>query len=263
MADYPIFVKPLALGTITSGNEASGFPATNLGKLKAPGLTWQSSGATNLWVRGDLGTVQDIDFCAIISANAIAATTFRLRLGDNQTEVDGTADYDSSTQTFINPSITRDDELYHSFWELDATYTKRWWRIDIGSHSGDFEAAFVILGKKIQLSRFYDFDYEFGIEDSGGGDINRYGVWDDVPGQILRTLDMTLNWMTEAEVETSIRPLLEAVGTSQPVYCCFDPTSNTYRQNRTFYGKFKKAPYARGRRKVGTYGGEFQLLSVV
>lgn len=259
----PFFVVPLDLGTITTTNEIAGHPATHLGRLKAKGLTWKTSGPTNAWVRGDFGSAQEVDFCAILSANALPATTFRLRLGDSDAEVNGTADYDSTALPFISPSITRADGLYHSFHELPASYTKRWWRIDIGSHTGDFEAPFVIMGKKVQPSKFYDYDFEFGIEDTGKADFTNYGVWDEEPGQILRTVDMALNWHTTAEYEDSFRPMIEAVGTTQPVYLAFGPEETTYRQARTFYGKFRKAPYARGRRIPGKFGGEYQLLSII
>jgi len=258
----PFFVVPLNLGTITSTNEAAGHPASHLGRLKAKGLTWKTSGPTNAWARGDLGTAQEIDFCAILSANALPATTFRLRLGDSDAEVNGTADHDSTALPFISPSITRADGLYHSFYELPAAVTKRWWRIDIGSHTGDFEAAIVVLGKKIEPSRFYNTDFEFGTEDTGKAEITPYGVWDEEPGQILRTVDMTLEWLTAEEYEGDFRPMIEAVGSTQPVYLCFGPEAETYRQARTYYGKFRKPPYARGRRKPGLFGGEYQLLSI-
>ncbi|MDO6575460.1 hypothetical protein, partial [Staphylococcus pasteuri_A] len=67
----------------------------------------------------------------------------------------------------------------------------------------------------------------------------------------------------EAEWEGQFRPMIEKVGTSQPVYCCFDPEATTYRQNRTYFGKFDKAPFATGRRKPGTFGGEYTLSSLV
>jgi hypothetical protein len=263
MAGQPIFVKPLSLGTIATGNQRAGYPAAHLGRHKAIGLTWRSDGASNLWVRGDLGAVKDIDFCAILSANAIPSTTIRLRLGDTQGEVDGSADYDSGALPFINPSITRDDGLYHSHLELPALFTKRWYRIDIGGHAGDFAGAMLVIGRKIRSAKFYDFDHERGVDDSGGGDITRHGVWDDEPGRILRTLDMTLNWLTEAEWETGFGPLAETVGTSQPVYCCFDPEASVYRQRKTYYGRFSKAPYARGKRKPNSFGGEFRILSLI
>lgn len=263
MVTQPIFVKPLDLGTVAGGNVATGYPASNVNRHKAMGLRWQSSGASDLWLRGDMGVVQDIDFCAVLSATAISSTTFRLRLGDNQTEVDGTADYDSGAQTFIDPSITREDGLYHSFWRLPSTQTKRWWRLDFGSHSGDLSAAKVILGKVIQPSRFYDYGHEAGVEDTGEASFTRHGVWDEKPGLIMRTKQFSLNWLTEAEWEGEIGPMVEALGTSGPVYCCFDATENAYRQRRTYYGKFQKAPYARGKRMPNTFGAEFQILSLI
>ena len=75
----PMFVVPLSLGTIATGNEASGFPASNLGETDAAGLVWKSSGATNVWARGNLGSAQSINFAALIAANAIGTST-KLRL---------------------------------------------------------------------------------------------------------------------------------------------------------------------------------------
>ncbi len=263
MVTQPIFVKPLDLGTITTGNAATGYPAANVNRHKALGLKWQSSGATNLWLRGDMGAVQDIDFCAVLSATALASTTFRLRLGDNQTEVDGTADYDSGAQTFIDPAITREDGLYHSFWRLPSTQTKRWWRLDFGSHSGDLSAAFVVLGKAIQPSRYYSDGFENGVEDLGEPSFTRLGVWDEKPGLIMRTKTFSLNWITRDEWEGEIGPMVEALGSSGPVYCCFDATEDVYRQRRTYFGRFQKSPYARAMRMPNTFGAEFQILSLI
>jgi hypothetical protein len=262
MALQPIFVKPLELGAVTAGNERAGYEAANIGRHKAAGLVWQSNGAASLYARGDFGVVRDVDFCAVLSANALSSTTFRLRLGDSQAEVDGTADYDSGAQTFISPSIMRDDGLYHSFWELPAVQTKRWWRLDIGGHAGDFAASMLVLGRKVGLAKFYERDFEMGVEDMGGAEITRHGVWDDQPGALLRTLSMTLNWMTEAEWEGAMRPLIEAIGATQPVYLCFDPASSIYRQARTYFGRLKKAPFASGKRKPGTYGIDLELISL-
>lgn len=262
MVTQPIFVKPLDLGTVASGNERTGHEASNLGRHKASSLTWKSNGTSNLYARGDFGTVRDVDFCAILSANALSSTTFRLRLGDSQAEVDGTADYDSGAQTFINPLITRDDGLYHSYWRLPSVQTERWWRLDIGSHSGDFEASMLVLGKIVEMNKFYERDFEFGLDDRGEAEFTRHLVWNETPGGIMRKLSMTFNWMTEAEWESGVRPLVEAIGTTQPVYCCFDPNSSTYRQAKTYFGPLKKAPFATGKRKPGTYGLEVEMISL-
>lgn len=259
----PFFVVPLDLGTITTGNEVSGYPASNLNRHKALGLTWKSNGASNLWVRGDFGSAQEIDFMSVVSANAIPATDIRLRLGDTQGEVDGAADYDSTALDFISPSITREDGLYHSHLELGSVETKRWWRIDITSHTGDFQASHLVLGKRFTPTRFYDYEHMEGPEDLGDADWTRFGVFDEDPGVVFRSKQFTLSWLTEAEYEASVRPMLEKLGKRGVVFLCFDPTANTYRQARTYMGWMKKPPYATGKRKPGVLGIDFNILSMI
>lgn len=263
MARPPLFVAPLDLGTIATGNARTGYPATNLGRLTAAGLVWKSNGNSNLWVRGDMGAVQDIDFCAVLSANALATTTIRLRLGDTQGEVDGTADYDSGAVDFISPAITSANGLYHSHLELPSVQTKRWWRLDFGGHSGDLQAALVVLGRSNRMTRFPDRGHEGGIADTGDTSITRHGVWDAKPGAILRTKNFTLSWVSAAEWENGLRPLIEAAGTSHPVYCCFDPAADTLRQGRTYYGRLSKAPFARAQRKPNVFGIDFNFESLI
>lgn len=260
----PIFLRPLDLGTIVSGNARLGHAVHHLGRPGDIGLTWKTDGNGNLWARGDLGSAYTVDFCAMISANAQPGTNIRLRLGDTQGDVDGgSAPYDSGALDFIDPAITREDGLYHSHHELPAIQTARWWRIDITGHTGDFEAGALVLGRKIELSRFYNLDFEFGIEDLGDGELTPFGVFDEEPGIFIRTIDFTLDWLTEAEFEGKMRPLIEAVGKRKIVYCCFDPQPTPYRQARTYMGRFEKPPYARGRRKPRTLGMEIKILSVI
>lgn len=258
----PLFVAPLALGTIATGNETSGFPASNLGETDAAGLVWKSTGATNVWARGDMGSSQSINFAALMSANALAGTKLRLRLGTTQAEVDGTAPYDSGVLDLISPARTRTDGLYHSHLELPSTVTARWWRIDITGHTGDFQASSLVLGKSAQPSRFYNPDFEFGAEDLGEVEIGRFGVVDLTPGNILRTLNFTLEWQSEAEFEATFRPIMEQMGRTKPIWVCLDPDSTTYRQAKTYLGFLRKIPFATGLRKPGLLSQEFSFLSL-
>lgn len=424
----PLFIKPLDLGTIATGNETAGYPASHLNRHKAIGLTWKSTGNSNVWARGQMTSAGTIDFAAIVSANALAGTKYRLRLGASQAAVDGgsvdisnaanttvtskeygwwtvrktggvngtydaaavsatsfagdfvltikpaqltgtahigmnadpntnnsnsgidygfviatttatannngasgssttisaatylflvrsgttltlrygtsedytaattlqtysavsttlyfdcsiqTANnaydvrllnpaaipvYDSGVQTFISPSITREDGLYHSHLEMGAQVSAAWWRIDITGHTGDFQAAALVLGRKIEPSHFYNYDHEYGAEDLGSGDFNRWGVFDEEPGIILRTVDFTLAWQSEAEYEASFRPLIETTGKRGFVYIAFDPEPSTYRQARTYMGVFGKVPFARGVRKGRTFTQDYQIRSII
>ena len=187
------------------------------------------------------------------NANGLGVGEFRAKL---------LTGYDSGALTFINPGITREDGLYHSHLEIPATARSTWWRIDIAGHTGDFEASSLVLGKQIVPSRFYNIDYERGVEDLGEISFGRWAVPDETPGAILRTLGITLAWQTEAEFEANFRPMMEKLGKRGPVYCCFDPDPTTYRQGKTYLGVMRKPPFARGVPKPLTVTQEFDILSL-
>lgn len=262
MARLPFAVAPLDLGTVVSGNEASGGSASFL-NLPYMGMVWRSNGDDSLFIRGDMLVEQEIDFIALLSANATADTKIRIRLGSTQAEVDGTADYDSGETDFIDPVIVRKDGLYHSHHEIETVQTARWWRIDIIGHTGDFEASRLIMGKKITPVRFYDRDFERGVEDLGNLEISRNGVLHVARGQKLRKLKFTLAWMTEVEFEDSFRPLMESLGNTGLCYWCFDPEPSSYRHGRTYYGWFGQQPYATGGAKPKTFQQDFQITSLI
>ena len=260
----PFAVIPTPLGTITTGNEIASKPAIHLNEFKTIGMTWKTSGASSVFVRGNFGSAKPVDFVSMVSANAIPATTIRIRLGDSQAEVDGTADYDSGTIAFISPSITRDDGLYHSHHELPSVQTKQWWRVDIGSHTGDFEAAALILGQRLTPTTFYSAGFEFGVEDLGSIDIGRFGVIDETDGRIMRTLGFKFEWLTTTDYETKFRPMIEKLGKRGIVFVCFDPESTTYRQSKTYFGFLQTPPVAVGGTvRFDRYSQDYQIISLV
>lgn len=263
MSKPPFFVVPLT-GTITADNEAAGYPASNVGRPEAPSLKWKTSGSTYVHLYCDFGSAKAIDFVALMNVTAQSGMAWRVKLGPSKAAVDGsTWTYDSGVLNFITPTYTSADGLYHSFLELPAVSTERWMRIEIGSYTGDIEAGALVIGKKVAPARFYDVDWEFSGEDRGSLDWTRTGVPDVNPGIKLRTVNFTLNWITEAEFEgiAGVRNMIETLGESGMVYLAFDPELSAYRQDRTYLGRLKKFGYARGKRKPGTYGGEYQILS--
>lgn len=270
--EKPIFVVPETLDGITSDNAQSGHPAINVGRHKAAGVVYKSSGATSVNLKGHFGssgTVEpEIDFVALLGTNAQAGTTARFKLGSSTGNAASGAGYDSGAQTIRSPApvAERPDGLSHWFWEVPSigpSANTRFWQIDIGGHSGDFQASMLIIGKKVQSSKFYNPDYQFGTQDLGKADVGQWGVVEDSGGKILRTIDFTLGWEDEAQFEASFRPMMERVGQRQPVYCCFDPAATAYRQARTYFGLLRKPLVARGIRKPKTYSQEFSILSLI
>lgn len=261
----PLFVLPIDLGTMVCDSADSGHPVFNLGEFKAPGTTWKAAATGDHWMRGNWSSAQTVDFLAIIACNADASTKYRLRLGTSQAQVDGTAPYDSGEVNFIAtaPVVAPEDGLYHSHLELPAAETATWWRIDIVDHPGKAEASMIVMGSKVQPSRYYNGDYEQGVEDLGEMQIGRWGVLDEEDGLVWRTVDFSLAWITEAEFEEDFRPLMRAVGGRGVVYCCFDPTNSSYRQARTYMGWVRKPPFVRGAKKPRTFQQDWSLRSFI
>lgn len=262
MPTLPFAVIPTPLGTVTSGNELAAKPASHLGEFKAPGMTWRSAGTANLWARGDFGAFHTVSFMSLLSANAQPGTTIRLRLSNTGPSVDGVAQYDSGVLPFISPAITRPDGLYHCHVELPPSGYK-WWRIDIGGHSGDFEAAALVLGEKRTPSNFYSPVWQFGIQDLGEIEIGRFGIVDEQSGLIYRTASLKFGWLSEADYELLFRPLVEQLGRRGVAYWCLDPTANAYRQAKSYFGWLRDPPIATGGIIPGRYEQEFQLLSMI
>lgn len=261
MADKPFFVIPTDLGTITTGNERSSRPAAHLGEFAYAGMVWQSIGETNLWVKCDLGTASPIDFVAVLAANAIPATTIRIRLGDTEAEVDGVADYDSGALPFIDPAITRDDGLYHSHHEMPALQTKRWLRIDIEGHVGDFQASMLVVGKRITPATYYESQWQRETRDLGSVTFSRNGVPAITDGAKLRGMNFSLAWLTESEMEETFSPIDELTGKTSPLYLCFDPAATVYRQRRTFFGYNEEQP-SFTKQGYNRFERAFQFLSM-
>jgi hypothetical protein len=245
--ERPFAVLPLSLTSITTGNARANRPASHLAVPQYPGMRWESNGNGTLWVRGQFGgATQPVNFMSLMAANALPGTTIRLRLGTTQAQVDGTAPYDSSTQLIRTPARTRADGLYHSHLEMPSIVNASWWRIDIGSHTGDFSASALIMGEKRTPSNFYNRDREIGYEDLGLLEISRNGVVAETSGAVLRTLLFRLQWVEEEEWWTLWNPLMSTKGKRQIVYWCFDPEATVRRQEKSFLGFFSRDLFIRG-----------------
>lgn len=279
----PIFVAPLDLGAVTASAEYAGFPAANLNRHKSIGLMWKADSTGGLWARGSFSATQQIDFAAIVGTNPQLSTQWRLRLGYTAGEVGASeAPYDSGWRNIVpvfadefginvisldfltrNYLIETPPNPYPGQLELAAPQNALWWRIDIRNHTGDFQCGALILGKKVEPSRYYNLDYQYGVKDLGSIDFTRWGVPDEEEGLIFRTVSFTLAWNTEAEYEANFRPLIEKVGKRGVVYTVFDPAAGPYRPKRTFMGTFEKSPVAKGTRKQRTFSIDFEMLSMI
>ena len=261
MFEKPLFTVPIDLGAITTGNERPEQPAVSLKEADSIGLAWRSNGNGSLWVRGDLTSPKTIDFISLISTNAQPGTTVRVLLGFSQ---GGTsADYDSGPILIRNPPIEHHKDLYHSFLKLDASETIWWWRIEISGHSGDFQASTLVIGNSHQPEHFYSRGFEYGVEDMGSLDINRWGIPDEVQGVTFRRLAFTLAWESIDNFEMHFRPMLEQIGIRRIIHICFDPAETEYRQARTYMGWLNNNPFASVGDVVNKTRQDFTVMSMI
>jgi hypothetical protein len=270
MPSPPFAVIPTPLGTLTSSSAAAANPVTHLNEFDSIGMTWKATGADGdpQWIRGDFGSAKPVDFLAVVSANVNpAASVMQLRLGASQAAVDGTAAYDSGSSLMVQPTISRADGLYLAHFELPSVQTYRWWRIDFSGLAGfQLEISAIVLGQKVTPASWWSAGFEFGVEDMGDIDIGRYGIPEETPGRIMRTLGFQLGWLSEADFETKFRPLVETLGKRRVAFWCFDPTANVYRQARSYFGWLRPPPKAR---HIATtpdgprFAKDFEILSMI
>ncbi len=237
----PFVVEPLNLGIIATGNEKINRLASNLNRLEDQGMIWETAGSANIWARGDFGVDRDVNFVGLISTNASAATTCRLRLGDTQAEVDAVADYDSQPQLIRSPAVEHWAGRYHWYWELPTIQSKRWWRIDINNHAGVFNSMALVMGKRLQFADFYNHSngVSFGIEDMGSVDFGQFGVDTVLDGIKMRTLNMEFGWMNPSN-KREFQDLSERLGDTKLAYWCFDGEATIDRQRNQYLGWLRK-----------------------
>lgn len=261
----PFAVIPHPLGEMVAGNALPARSPAHLGEFENPGLIWQTDGNTNVWVRGDFGEDRVVNFCAMLSANALPGTEIRLRLGDTQAEVDGTAPYDSTALDFISPSITRTDGRYGSHLDTGSDITARWWRIDITGHTGDFQAMALVLGKKATFSNYYnDKGFEFGQVDTGTLELGRFGVATKESGLKYRTLGMDMGWMTDSDRANVFQPLRDQIGVTGMALWCFDPDATVQRQDKTYFGFLRKSvAFRASSNRQDRWQSSWDILSII
>lgn len=256
MAGIPFFVRPLPFAVSSVGNERSDRPASNLGEFQYTGMVWRSNGAASLTFRATLSAATTCDFVGLLNTNAITATDWQVVARN----AGATIVFDSGVIDLISPAVTGRD-FYQGHCEFPAASVLTV-DITITSHTGDFEAAFLVIGKKVSGARYYETQWESGPEDLSSITISRNGVPEIAAGSMLRSKAFTLGWISEAEYEGQFQPLMQTLGKTSPVYLCFDPEPTTYRQARTYFGymrdtrRFKKAGFNR-------FEKSFELLSKI
>lgn len=266
----PLAIPPTGLSTL---NERANAPASNLLDLTRIGLVWRTNGNGAPTIYVDFGTARSFNFIALLNTNAGPGYQIRYRAGATQAEVDGTATYDSGFAPVVSVYPDRPDEsafdlnpapqYVHSHHDIPTLVSARWLRIDLGFPPGDFQAANLIIGEKMQTEFCYQPGFEHGIEDLGSISFNRWGTPSIAEGAIMRLIRLRFPWMSEAEFESDWRHLYERHGKTKPFYLCFDPLAGAWRNALTYFGWFSAPPAPTGGKIATKFEYEIAMTSMI
>jgi len=263
MALPPFFVRPLPFSLVGASNQLATNPAAHLAELQYQGMVWRTTSitGTNAHVVCDLGSLQTVDYFALLGTNALPGTTIELQMDNTNTTLIGASPtYRSNPQTLITPAVSG-RAAYHWHWEF-TQQSRRYFALIIANHTGAFEATFAVIGRRVPSSRYYETDWETAPEDLSQFGLGRNGVPEIATGAMLRRIAFTLGWMTEAEYETAFMPLLLQLGRVNPVFLSFDPEATVYRQARTYFGQMRDlSPVVK--RGWSRFEKKFELLSKI
>jgi hypothetical protein len=259
----PFFVVPYQPTSIVWVNPpVAGYPASNLGEFNHVGLESRISSVANNLI-ADLGSAKDINFLGLLSTNAAPSSLISWILSNSSTFA--TVIHSEPSQPIRTPAATNYSERYHEHREIASVINARYVLAAIDPASGvEFSAAHIIIGKKIEFSRFYNKGHGMGSEDFGSFEMTANGIPNITDGAILRTLKFDMSNLTKAEFMLKYQPLIAAVKTTKPVYICFDPQADEYRQSNTYFGWLKPPGFATiGEIKPGAYSQSFEMLSQI
>lgn len=261
MAGIPFFVEPFAFTIDSATTGPTDRPASHLADFYYIGMVWQSNATTTHQVTVDLGSARSFNHISLLGTNAQAGTRIRVSAGATAANAAGaTPTYDSGFSTLISPAVTGRDS-YNGFLSI-AAQTFRYVSIRIDTHSGVFEAAKLVIGTRIAPTNYYETDWEAGPEDLGALSLTRSGVPEVITGRVLRRLGFKLAWLSEAEHDATIQPMLRRLGRRNPVLLCFDPDATVYRQERTYFGFLTDVSRAR-KLSFNRFEKSFEILSLI
>lgn len=158
MSIYPYFCLPMAASVTTVGNELAIAPTSNALNDEYA-LVWRTSSLTNTFVVLDLGSAQSVDTVALIFNNLRSTDTVRVRSGTTAANTTAAPISDTTFNAFTGSK--NPDARTQTICDLPATYSARYWRIDItatGHPDGFVQVARILIGMSVYMAEGMDID---------------------------------------------------------------------------------------------------------
>ena len=236
-----IVVKPLPLASVSASSTAAGYDPANIGN-DYMGVVWKSAtGAASRTITVDMGANVVIDTVVLLGCTGADANwTLKVEAATSaQGNTFPAGSWVSATLPFLAGSEMPVSGRGRALWLAPASPppASRYWRVTIGGlGTGAATVGRLVLGRKIQLAENVVYGAAFGVRDLGSLDFSRRGVLLRQRGKRLRTINVSYEAVTRAEVESYIHPLLEELGNTDPLAFILDPDADAQRQNRIWFG---------------------------
>lgn len=223
---------PFTVSASGTGSIAPGSARANVGN-DYMGMVARAIVSDSLMLIMDLGGAFPIDTIALLNAHIPSgATAWHIYRSD-----------DATTWTGLTSPGMSGDELAtgqgkrHPLHLFPAPVSARYWRVIINAQSGfQPEIARVLIGRRTQYTRNFDFGLQRGARDLGEGEYGVHGAMLRRRGRILRTLGLSWGAVSKEEAEARALPFFEAAGNTESVFACIDPAAHAERSRRCYFG---------------------------
>lgn len=236
-----VIVKPLAFSSASASSTAAGSDPAYVGNDHM-GVVWKSAtGAASQTLTIDMGANVTIDSILLLGCTG-AKSSWTLKV-EAATAAQGATfpagSWAGAALPFLAGSAMPVSGRGRSVWFAPASPppASRYWRLTIaGLANAAATVARLVMGRKIQLQRNFQFGAAFGVRDMSNVDFSVRGVLLRRRGVKLRSVAVTFGAVYKDEVEAVVHPLIEEIGISEPVALITDPDDDAQRQNRIWFG---------------------------
>lgn len=231
--------RPLPFAAVSASSTAAGHDPAFVG-TDFMGVVWKSAPGASASVTVDLGSDVVVDAAALLGCTG-AGAGWTLTVECMTSAAPGSVAWSSGSMPFLAGTVFPSSGRGRAVWLAPSSGgpgAARYWRFTVAGLSGGESVVIgrIALGRRIALARNFSFGAVFGVRDLGSLDWSVRGVLLRRRAARLRSVGLTFASVRRDEVEAGVQPLIEAVGTSDPIVLITDPDAHAQRQNRIFFG---------------------------
>lgn len=228
------------LATVDSGDWRAALPVTNLQDAQ-PSRVARTTNLSNTFFVVEFTAAQACTAITLAQTNLTAAATMRVRGATSEANLtNGSAFYDSTAVTAW-PATGRPTDAGMTAWTVFRKFTNTtagvWWRVDLADGAngdGYLQAGRCVLAAadvaSIDVSRvFRRAPADVVVRTDFGHTLTQARLRP-------RAIELTLNWLTEAEMWTGLADLDRLRGMAGDIVICADTDATTHLHRYVIHG---------------------------